>query len=374
MLAAGGMIMHPAYAQLPTAGGYEAAPDSLLLGSPAPGDFHSQGAGIPLQLTSRAPTTRELPLIDRARRLLVNGPAKAIALIQDRQVIWAGYRSADPATTYFHGLGLGKTITALAAGKAICSGRLSLDSTAAEIIPELRSTDLGKASLRQLLTMSSGSWEGYLDATVIRAEQASALQDGKLGLLDILRSDKVSRANRSLLGTRRLPGEEFAFHSTDALTVGLMIRRATASSYARYLEQEILLPAGIAGPAIISQDRSGNGLSDSPLTMTLEDWLRVSVWMREKMDGEDCFAKFLEDATTTRIANHTKKFGSAFDGYGYFIWTDNSRQRDSFWAMGYGGQRIGWNRHNRRIIVAFSNVENYMDELYLLYREWSNLP
>jgi len=55
------------------------------------------------------------------------------------------------------------------------------------------------------------------------------------------------------------------------------------------------------------------------------------------------------------------------------IWTDNSRLKDSYWAIGHGGQRIGWNHKNSRILIAFSNVENYMDELYWLYKDWATI-
>jgi CubicO group peptidase (beta-lactamase class C family) len=364
----------PVHAQLPAAGGYEAAPDDWLLGSAPAWHYRSRVADSPVPLETRAARADETALVERARKLVENGPAKAIALVSGHALIWAGYKTGKLADKRFVDLGLGKTITSLAAGRAVCSGRLSMDTRAGEVIPELRSTDLGQANLRQLLTMTSGTWEGYPDSTVASPEEAEAIQKGKLNLLQLVKTEKVSSANRSLLGTRRLPGEEFAYRSTDPLVVGIMLRRSTGLPYAKYVEQEVLLPAGIRAPAIIGQDRFGYGLADGSLRMTLEDWVRVAIWLRERMDAQDCLSKYLEDATTTRVPNRTKKFGSAFEGYGYLIWTDNSRLHDSFWAFGHGGQRIAWNHHNQRIIVAFSNVENYMDELYLLYRDWANLP
>jgi CubicO group peptidase (beta-lactamase class C family) len=75
-------------------------------------------------------------------------------------------------------------------------------------------------------------------------------------------------------------------------------------------------------------------------------------------------------ASTTQISNNTQT-GISFGGYGYLIWTDNNRLADSYWAVGYGGQRIGWNHKNNRILIAFSNVENYMSDLYWLYKDWA---
>jgi hypothetical protein len=51
-----------------------------------------------------------------------------------------------------------------------------------------------------------------------------------------------------------------------------------------------------------------------------------------------------------------------------------NRRENSYWASGYGGQRIAWNHKNQRILIAFSDIENYMDDLYWLYRDWSSVP
>ena len=82
----------------------------------------------------------------------------------------------------------------------------------------------------------------------------------------------------------------------------------------------------------------------------------------------------MKDASKTQIKNSLKLEGKSFEGYGYLIWTENNRQQDSYWAVGYGGQRLAWNHKNKRILVAFSNLEDYMDDVYALYRDWAALP
>jgi len=363
-----------AHAQMPTAGGYESAPDSWLLGKGHAWDFRSLTAASPTGLHQRPPYADEIPVINKARQLIATGPAKVIALIDGRTVVWIGFKTPDLAGKRLTGLGLGTTITSLAAGRAICQGKLSLDSPVGKFLPELRDTDLGQARLRHLLTMSSGTWEGNPDATIINPEQQAGINDGRINLIQILNTPLINGAQRTLLGMRYEPGEQFIYHSTDPLTVGVMINRATGIRYAQFVEQEILLPAGISHTAIIGQDQFGYGLSDGNLRLTPEDWIRVAVWIRERMDSNDCLAKYLQDATHTRISNRAHRFGSAFDGYGYFFWTENTRLNGSFWALGHGGQRIGWNPRNHRVLVAFSSIGNYMDELYRLYRDWAQLP
>jgi CubicO group peptidase (beta-lactamase class C family) len=261
----------------------------------------------------------------------------------------------------------------MAVGKAVCQGKLSLDTLAADLVPELAGKDLGAASVRDLLRMSSGTWEGNPDSTIYSPEQWAAVLAGKVSYVDILATPRVSTAHTGLFGKRK-PGEAFAYRGTDPLLLGVMINRATDTTYAIWVEREVLLPAGIETPAVIGQDHFGYGHAEGNVRLTLDDWVRFAVWVKDNEQAHGCFGDFVRAATRTQIPNRWKEFGKLFDGYGYLTWTENLRQPDSYWAVGHGGQRIGWNHRNRRMIVAFSNLESYMDELYLLYRSWSALP
>jgi CubicO group peptidase (beta-lactamase class C family) len=134
-----------------------------------------------------------------------------------------------------------------------------------------------------------------------------------------------------------------------------------------------LIPAGIRNEVIIGQDHFGFGAADGNIRMRLEDWARFAYWVKRHESGTDCFSEYVKQATKTQINNSGVKQGKSFGGYGYLIWTENNRQSDSYWAVGYGGQRIAWNHQNSRVLIAFSNLESYMDDLYSLYREWSGL-
>jgi CubicO group peptidase (beta-lactamase class C family) len=157
------------------------------------------------------------------------------------------------------------------------------------------------------------------------------------------------------------------------LLLGVLINKATGTTYAKWVEEVILNPAGIVSSGVIGQDHFGFGQADGNIRLTLEDWIRFSIWVKNNENGNDCFANYVRSASTTKIANSIKREGKAFEGYGYLIWTENTWQKDSYWAVGYGGQRIGWNHKNNRILIAFSNIENYMDDLYRLYGDWSSL-
>lgn len=362
-----------ATAQLPSAGQFAAAPDEWLLSNGQSWHHLTSTASSAGKLIFRESQGAEKPIVEKAQQLFERSSAKGMALFDGNQVVWVGYKPPASSGKRFLSFSVGKTVTAMAVGKAVCEGKLSLDGEVSKFIPELAGTDLGQATIEDLLKMSSGTWQGNPDSTIMTAEQDQRVRSGSMNFLDVLSTSKVNSAEKNIEGKLRKPGEYFVYRSTDPLTLGVALNKVTGTTYARYVEREILIPAGIDRSAIIGQDRAGFGASDGNVRLYLEDWIRFAAWVKANESGSGCFSDYVRKATTLQIPNKSKKSGIAFDGYGYLTWTDNIKRRDSFWAVGHGGQRIGWNHANNRMVIAFSNVENYMLDLYTLYADWAAL-
>jgi hypothetical protein len=75
-----------------------------------------------VQLQERTPTAAEQTIIDRARALLANRPAKAFVLMDGDTVLYSEIKAPADADSLFFGLSIGKTVTSMALWKAICSG------------------------------------------------------------------------------------------------------------------------------------------------------------------------------------------------------------------------------------------------------------
>jgi CubicO group peptidase (beta-lactamase class C family) len=361
------------YAQMPTAGNYPAAPDDWLLGNGQKWHYRAAASKEPTKLTLRAPFGDEIPFINRAKELLKNSSAKTIALIDGNDLVWVGYKSPATSNSLFLSFSVGKTVTSMAIGQAICAGKLSLFDRADVFVSELKGTALGSATVQQLLKMSSGTAAINGDTSIMSAEQERDMRSGKISFLDILKTEKVSGAYKGLFGGKRKSGEVFDYHTTDPLLLGIILNNATGTTYAKWVEQMVLHPAGISHDAVIGQDHFDFGQAEGNIRLTLEDWARFAIWVKSTENGSNCFSNYVREASKTQITNSTKREGKAFDGYGYLIWTENNRLKDSYWAAGYGGQRIAWNHKNNRIAIAFSNVENYGDEFYRFYSDWASL-
>ena len=361
----------------PTAGGSAAAPDDWLLTKRGPSWWHkTQPSPTPVELKKRSPSPSEQALIDRARTLVANRPAKAFALMDGDAVLYAEYKApADPEALFF-GFSMGKTVTAMAVGQAICSGKLKLDTKASEIVPELIGKALGNATVHDLLRMTSGAAEPNADSTIWSPEQFKEWGRGNLDLEKLVTDDRVTKAARGVF-SNYVPGEHFSYKSTDPILLGVMVARTTGLPFSQWVQEQVLNPMGAAHAGLYVQDRQQNGLADSGLRIRLDDWMRFAWWVKSSSKESGCFGDFVRKATSTQIANGsspaTRKTGKLFGGYGYFAWTDNGIAPNTAWASGWGGQRISWHKDSDRMVVVFSNMENWMPEVYEVAKDWGHV-
>ena len=186
----------------PHADGAAAAPDAWLLASKGnPWWYATSPSPTPLTLRQRTPSAAEQAVIDGARVLLANRPAKAFALLDDDVVLYSETRSPADAQSVFFGFSMGKTVTAMAVGQAICAGKLTLDTEASDVVPELDSKALGAATVRDLLRMASGAADPNPDSSIWTPSQFKEWGRGQLNLVDLLTDDRVAQAAR---GTRHV--------------------------------------------------------------------------------------------------------------------------------------------------------------------------
>ncbi len=191
------------------ADGAAAAPDSALVTTGGPYWWHRTTASpSPVPLRQRTPTAAEQALINRARALLGNRPAKAIALVDGDTVLYTGFKMPAGADSMLFGYSMGKTVTAMAVGQAICDGKLRLDTKANELMPELNGKALGNATVRDLLRMASGAAEPNADSTIWTAEQFGQVQRGDLDMLSLMTEDRVTKAAKGVFSEYK-PGEHF---------------------------------------------------------------------------------------------------------------------------------------------------------------------
>lgn len=195
--------------------------------------------------------TRSTNPTDAAVEALMNAesvPGAAVAVVVDGEVVFErGYGVADleagrPVTpdTVF-GIGsLGKSFTAVAIAQLVAEGRLTLETPAVALLPELRLPTpfpTAEITVEQLLSHTSG----LPVLPVLEMSLGWAAGDGPMDGYDDLFRYLATMPERPA----GLPGERFSYSNDAFALLGAIVERLAGVSYADYLESHVLAPLGM---------------------------------------------------------------------------------------------------------------------------------
>lgn len=324
----------------------------------------------PRELTSRNPNLTEKALFSEAATVVQQTKAKAMVFVDEGKVVAAIARPHIKGETLLPSASMSKTVTALGVGKAICDGKLTLDTTAESLIGSLQGTDIGKSSLRDILLMSSGSAETTTQHThgMTYEETRQYLWNTANSVKDLVSSPRIA--------TAKAGPKSNDYKSTDPYLAALMVQQATATPFTKWLQDTVFMPAGIGDPYVLDIDRQGNFLATGGVRFSMNDWIRLALFIQAQRDEESCFGKFVQALSTSQI-KIPKQAGvnGYFNGYSYFTWTDNGMAANIAWAAGHNGQRIGWSvkQQNKKIFLTFGDGSDAeMGKIYPLANRWIN--
>jgi CubicO group peptidase (beta-lactamase class C family) len=350
---------------MPTSVEKDSIPDDWLVGNGWPWFYKSTVSYInPVQISYKKDLSpAEQKIVSKAESMFNRNSTKAMVLVDDGKIIFEKFVSPVNKDVRLMSFSMQKTITAMAVGKAICENKLKMSDTVGEIIPELKDKDISVVTVKELLTMTSGSYsEGDFDKNSFGSnEQLAQLRKGEISYLDLIKSSPAGSFQKTSFGRTRKPGEVFSYHGTDPILAGIMVGRATGGTYAQYVTDNILTPAGITSYAVLGVDHFGYAMAHGSLRMKLDDWVKLAVWIKNSESSNDCFGNFVKEATSKQVSNNSD-VAPDYYGYGYFTWTNNKYASSTFWALGYGGQNIAWSKTNSKIMLLFSTKDNYNRE------------
>ncbi len=302
---------------------------------------------------------------DQAAEIVRRNDSVLSVLIVDRgQIIFESYKGPAAVNTPQFTWSVSKSLTAYTIGSMLCDGKFaSLDDPAKKYAPDLAGSVQGEASIRHVLTMSSGQKDAIFAGNNYRIGDRDDWADMRAGAttrLNLIRE----------FGHRDIPsGTEFRYNAND--TRGLNLITDKHGGLIQNFNHYIWSQAGTESPGYWLLDREGRAIAESGFSATTRDWARLAMHMiRLQKSGNQCIKDFMRTATTQQIANRTKRSGRAFDGYGFQTWANPQfGDRRSYWWVGYGGQRVGVDVERERIIVVTSWREDYMADVYRLFAD-----
>jgi CubicO group peptidase (beta-lactamase class C family) len=298
------------------------------------------------------------------------------------KIVYEKYAGLGSEDAEFFSMSIAKSLTSLTIGKAYCAGHIeNLTDKAQKYVPELGISNLGKSTIHQLLTMSSGA---YISARGGQPEFKNGIGThpttnkpfsgapwpvrlGQVTVEELLWGkwwDAVVGKNIAE------PGAVFRYKSLDSLSLSKIIQRATGFTTAQYFEDTIWRHIKAEKNAYWEADSSNDTVASSGFQASLRDWARLGIWISNQLKSDDCFAHYLKEATRTQMAL-TKEQSSGFSGYGYQWWTD-PRYSTGFWGVGYAGQLFGFDIANNKIILKFSYRSDKGSgfDLMRMFKQW----
>ncbi|ROT99428.1 serine hydrolase domain-containing protein [Histidinibacterium lentulum] len=135
---------------------------------------------------------------------------------------------------------VGKTFTAVAVLRLVERGAFSVETPAADLLPDaiVRGFGgLGGITLGHLLTMTSGLPDFYTDDYIEDAlEDQASVQRADVAATYAMDEDRLFA-----------PGRRFDYSNTNYLLLGMILERVTGESYGAVLEAEVFRPADMQG-------------------------------------------------------------------------------------------------------------------------------
>jgi CubicO group peptidase (beta-lactamase class C family) len=340
--------------------------DDLDLGQPEPITEPQPGrahAAVP------APAPRPWPASPSPLHVMITGAGRSMDLDEFHArtattalVVVAG--GAVVHERYFGGAGRGdrllgfsatKSALALLVGLAIDSGSLpALDTVVTSLVPELAGSGYAGVTVRQLLTMTSGTgWaEDYRDSAGAAARLLSRWRSGTGGMRDELLA--IPPADP--------PGSRYAYCTPDSLVLDWARERATGQTFHAALAG---LWAAIEAeqPAVVGLDQAADGggvaMAGGALAATARDWARLGALQIDgRWAGRQVVSRGWADASSrperaflapgrlpSTITTHA--------GFGYHWWPlDVAGER--VMADGMRGQFVYVDRGQRVVVVKTS--------------------
>ncbi len=252
-----------------------------------------------------------------------------------------------------------KSITGLMAEALIAEGRLDENAPVAALIPELRNSVFGDATVRQVLEMTTALQysEDYSDPnadvwTYSAAGNAFPKPPGYSGPRSYYEALQGIRKS----GTH---GEAFGYKTPNADVAGWLITKVTGQSLSEYFAQSVWSRLGQRREAYYTVDAIGTAYAGGGFNATLRDMARFGQMI---LDGGKAGGKqIVPEAAIARLraGGDREKFaraGFALEGWSYqcFWWITNDAH-GSFTARGVHGQTIWIDPTAEMVIVRFAS-------------------
>ena len=293
----------------------------------------------PLELPTGKPL--EIPGLDD---YMASQRTAGLVIVQDGKIRLERYGQDFSVDGRWTSFSVAKSFTSTLVGAAIQDGYIkSLDDKVSQYIPDLQGSAYDDVTVAQLLTMSSGvKWdEDYenpqSDVALFNNAKPEPGMDATVSYMR-----KLPRAHA--------PGTVWRYNTGETNLIGVLVTSATGMPLAKYLQDRIWHPAGMAGTGTWLLGKTGHEIAGCCLQAATRDFARFGLFV---LANGNVNGKQIVPVDWFDQAIHKKMdIGVPGKGYGFQWWTYDT---GSVAAQGIFGQGIFIDPTRRLVIASNSN-------------------
>ncbi|AUI87766.1 6-aminohexanoate hydrolase [Vibrio azureus] len=295
------------------------------------------------------------------RASLASNYTDGMLILHQGQIVYEHYSGCLDPITQHAAMSMTKSLTGLLAEILVVEGALNEDELVANIIPELKNSAFGTATVRQVMDMTTSLKysENYADPNAdiwVYSKAASPLPkdksyqgpDGYFDYLKTLKKDTIAH------------GEVFGYKTVNSDTLGWIISRVTGKSMADLLSDRIWSKMAAEQSAYMTVDAKGVPFAGGGLSAGLRDLGRIGLLMLNGgvINGQRLFPEKV--VSNIRAGGDKKAFAKAgyktLEGGSYrSMWWVMHNENGAFSARGVHGQTIYVDPSADMVIVRLSS-------------------
>jgi len=282
--------------------------------------------------------------------------SKALIVAKGDNIIYERYANNLSIDITPLGYSMTKSITAITVGYAICEGRIkSIDDKVSLYLPQLKETSWGNSSVRDLLIMSSGSFNstqisGHVNSTMTEVFWPS-IYFGTMNrdFFEVLKSfDRKAFT----------PGSKFVYNNFDTLVLGLLLESVAGMGLSEYFEKTVWHDVGAQSNGAWLINNLGQTSTFQGFSATPRDWIRLGLFVLRKIEKQDdCISYFMNELSTSQI----KTGKSYIRDYGFQTWIPHEQYVD-FSFVGYFGQYLLFNKEKNIVLYHHATSAGAMNK------------
>lgn len=296
----------------------------------------------------------------RWKESLATNYTDGILILHKGKIVQEKYAGCLDESGQHAAMSMTKSLTGLLAEILVAEGTLDENAQVASLVPELKNSGFGNASVRQVMDMTTALdySEDYSDPDAdiwIYSKAASPLPKpadytGPTGYFDYLKTVKQNGVH----------GEAFGYRTINSDALGWIIARITGKDVAQSLSERLWRKMGAEQDAYLTVDAKGTPFAGGGLSAGLRDMGRIGLLMLQdgKLNGVPLFPQ--KAVEKIRAGGDREAFAKAgydtLKGGSYrSMWWIFHDEHGAFAARGVHGQTLYIDPAANMVIVRFAS-------------------